>query len=224
MAAALAGLGQAPFRAKQLWRWIYNRGATDFAAMTDLGKPLRGKLTDAFVVERPTVARAQESADGTRKWLLRMADGQEVEAVHIPEDDRGALCVSSQVGCTLTCRFCHTGTQRLARNLEAAEVLGQVMHARDALGEWGVPHAERLFTNIVMMGMGEPLYRGGLADARRRAVSSPPAGFCVTGRPTRAQSYGAVGKGITVSCKKGMLVRRLNADSMGCRCAKKRCT
>jgi 23S rRNA (adenine2503-C2)-methyltransferase len=104
------------------------------------------------------VARALESFDGTRKWLLRLADGQEVEAVHIPEDDRGALCVSSQVGCTLNCRFCHTGTQRLVRNLEPAEIVGQAMLARDALNEWGIPHEDRRFTNIVMMGMGEPLY------------------------------------------------------------------
>ncbi len=191
LAAALAGLGQAPFRAKQLWRWIYNRGATDFAAMTDLGKPLRGKLTDAFVVDRPTVARAQESADGTRKWLLRMADGQEVEAVHIPEDDRGALCVSSQVGCTLTCRFCHTGTQRLARNLEAAEVLGQVMHARDALGEWGVPHAERLFTNIVMMGMGEPLYNYDNV-ARALAIAMDGDGIAISRRRITLSTTGVV--------------------------------
>jgi len=158
LAREMAALGEKPFRAKQLWRWIYKNGVTDFAAMTDLAKPLRDTLDRAYVIERPTIAHAQESADGTRKWLLRLADGHEVETVHIPEDDRGALCVSSQVGCTLTCRFCHTGTQRLVRNLEPAEIIGQAMLARDQLGEWALPHEDRLFTNIVMMGMGEPLY------------------------------------------------------------------
>ena len=158
LAREMAALGEKPFRAKQLWRWIYKNGVTDFAAMTDLAKPLRDTLDRAYVIERPTIAQAQESADGTRKWLLRLADGHEVETVHIPEDDRGALCVSSQVGCTLTCRFCHTGTQRLVRNLEPAEIIGQAMLARDQLGEWALPHEQRLFTNIVMMGMGEPLY------------------------------------------------------------------
>ncbi len=155
---AVLELGESAFRAKQLWHWIYYRGVTDFEAMTNLAKPLRSRLIDRFVIERPTVARAMESVDGTRKWLLRLADGQEVEAVHIPEDDRGALCVSSQVGCTLNCRFCHTGTQRLVRNLDASEIAGQAMLARDALCEWGIPHEDRRFTNIVMMGMGEPLY------------------------------------------------------------------
>ena len=158
LAREMAALGEKPFRAKQLWRWIYKNGVTEFAAMTDLAKPLRDTLDQAYVIERPTIAHAQESADGTRKWLLRLADGHEVETVHIPEDDRGALCVSSQVGCTLTCRFCHTGTQRLVRNLEPAEIIGQAMLARDQLGEWALPHEDRLFTNIVMMGMGEPLY------------------------------------------------------------------
>lgn len=154
----MAALGEKPFRAKQLWRWIYKNGVTDFSSMTDLGKPLRDTLAQAYVVERPEVVRAQASDDGTQKWLIRLTDGNEVETVHIPEADRGALCVSSQVGCTLTCRFCHTGTQRLVRNLEPAEIIGQAMLARDALGEWALPHEDRLFTNIVMMGMGEPLY------------------------------------------------------------------
>ncbi|MEM7446106.1 MAG: 23S rRNA (adenine(2503)-C(2))-methyltransferase RlmN [Pseudomonadota bacterium] len=158
LAAEMTALGEKPFRAKQLWRWIYKNGVTDFSAMTDLAKPLRDTLDQAYVIERPAVVRQQESADGTQKWLIRLADGHEVETVHIPEADRGALCVSSQVGCTLTCRFCHTGTQRLVRNLEPAEIIGQAMLARDALGEWTVPHEDRLFTNIVMMGMGEPLY------------------------------------------------------------------
>jgi 23S rRNA (adenine2503-C2)-methyltransferase len=158
LAAELATIGAAPFRARQLWHWIYHRGATDFAAMTSLAKAFRAQLAERHVVARPEVARAQHSADGTRKWLLRFGDGQEAECVHIPEEDRGTLCVSSQVGCTLTCKFCHTGTQRLVRNLDAAEIVGQVMAARDALGEWPSPQDDRQLTNIVLMGMGEPLY------------------------------------------------------------------
>ena len=156
--AALAELGEPRFRVKQLWHWIYHRGVTDFAAMTSLGKALRETLAERFVIARPSVATAQASSDGTRKWLLRFADRQEAECVHIPEADRGTLCVSSQVGCTLTCRFCHTGTQRLVRNLSAAEIVGQVMAARDDLGEWPTPMSERQISNLVMMGMGEPLY------------------------------------------------------------------
>ncbi len=158
LAAEIAALGEPAFRAKQLWHWIYARGATDFDAMTSLSKAFRARLAERYRVARPEVAVAQDSRDGTRKWLLRLDDGQEVECVHIPEAERGTLCVSSQVGCTLTCRFCHTGTQRLVRNLSAAEILGQVMLARDHFGEWPSPKEDRQLTNIVMMGMGEPLY------------------------------------------------------------------
>jgi 23S rRNA (adenine2503-C2)-methyltransferase len=155
---ALTSVGLEKFRAKQIWSWIYFHGATDFSKMTTLAKPARDKLAEHFTVARPTISQDQKSSDGTRKWLLKMPDGQEVECVHIPETDRGALCVSSQVGCTLTCRFCHTGTQRLVRNLEPAEILMQVLNARDALGEWPSTKDTRLLSNIVMMGMGEPLY------------------------------------------------------------------
>jgi 23S rRNA (adenine2503-C2)-methyltransferase len=158
LGAEMAGLGAAPFRARQLWHWIYHRGSQDFAAMTTLAKSFRAELAERYVLARPAEARALASLDGTRKWLLRFADGQEAECVHIPEEDRGTLCVSSQVGCTLTCKFCHTGTQRLVRNLDAAEIVGQVMVARDALGEWPSPKDDRQLTNVVMMGMGEPLY------------------------------------------------------------------
>jgi 23S rRNA (adenine2503-C2)-methyltransferase len=151
-------LGQPRFRAGQVWHWVYHRGETDFARMSTLSKELRQVLAERFAVTRPGVSRAQQSLDGTQKWLLKLADGQEVECVHIPEEDRGALCVSSQVGCTLTCRFCHTGTQRLVRNLSAGEIVGQVMHARDRLEEWPSPPEGRMLSNIVMMGMGEPLY------------------------------------------------------------------
>ena len=156
--AEITGLGEPAFRARQLWHWVYARGATDFAAMTSLSKDFRARLAGGYRIARPATALAQDSSDGTRKWLLRLEDGQEVECVHIPEAERGTLCVSSQVGCTLTCRFCHTGTQRLVRNLSAAEILGQVMLARDHFGEWPSPKEDRQLTNIVMMGMGEPLY------------------------------------------------------------------
>jgi len=149
---------QAKLRAKQLWHWIYNRGASDFEAMTDIAKAQRPWLAERFAISRPQVVEAQVSSDGTRKWLLRTDDGNEFEMVFIPDADRGTLCVSSQVGCTLNCRFCHTGTMRLVRNLEPSEIVGQVMLARDSLGEWPSQPEGRMLTNIVMMGMGEPLY------------------------------------------------------------------
>ena len=158
LALALAEAGVTGFRVKQIWQWIYHRGATDFAQMTNLSKKVRDDLADRFVLDRPAVTAHQQSTDGTQKWLLRFPDGTEVESVHIPETDRGTLCVSSQVGCTLNCRFCHTGTQRWVRNLGAAEIVGQVMLARDAFGEWPAPEHDRALTNIVLMGMGEPLY------------------------------------------------------------------
>ena len=162
MRAVLADAGlepkQAKLRAKQIWHWIYNRGATEFSAMTDIAKAQHPWLTERFVIGRPEVIEAQVSTDGTRKWLLRSADGQDYEMVFIPDADRGTLCVSSQVGCTLNCRFCHTGTMRLVRNLTAGEIVSQVMLARDALGEWPSQPEGRMLTNIVMMGMGEPLY------------------------------------------------------------------
>ncbi|MEO7815173.1 MAG: 23S rRNA (adenine(2503)-C(2))-methyltransferase RlmN [Sphingomicrobium sp.] len=149
---------QAKLRAKQIWHWIYNRGVGDFTAMTDVGKALQPWLAERFVVTRPQVVEAQVSTDGTRKWLLRTHDGHDFEMVFIPDADRGTLCVSSQVGCTLNCTFCHTGTMKLVRNLDPAEIVGQVMLARDALGEWPSSQEGRMLTNIVMMGMGEPLY------------------------------------------------------------------
>lgn len=164
---------QAKLRAKQVFHWLYHRGVTDFEAMTDIAKTMRPWLAERFVIGRPEIVEAQHSTDGTRKWLLKTADGHEFEMVFIPDADRGTLCVSSQVGCTLNCRFCHTGTMKLVRNLTPGEIVGQVMLARDALGEWpkgsmaGLDDAEdeghytsdgRLLTNIVMMGMGEPLY------------------------------------------------------------------
>ncbi len=149
---------QAKLRAKQIWHWIYNRGASDFAGMSDIAKAQAPWLAERFVISRPEVIEAQVSTDGTRKWLLRTHDGNDYEMVFIPDADRGTLCVSSQVGCTLNCTFCHTGTMRLVRNLEPSEIVGQVMLARDALGEWPSQPEGRMLTNIVMMGMGEPLY------------------------------------------------------------------
>ncbi len=148
----------AKLRAKQIWHWIYNRGATDFSLMTDIARAQQPWLSNRFVIGRPEIVEAQVSTDGTRKWLLRTPDAQDFEMVFIPDADRGTLCVSSQIGCTLNCRFCHTGTMRLVRNLTAGEIVGQVMLARDALGEWPSTQDGRLLTNIVMMGMGEPLY------------------------------------------------------------------
>src|SRR3982751_3838003 len=149
---------QAKLRAKQIWHWIYNRGVTDFENMSDIAKPHRAWFAERFLISRPKVVEAQVSSDGTRKWLLRTHDGHDFEMVFIPDVDRGTLCVSSQVGCTLNCRFCHTGTMQLVRNLEPAEIVGRVMLARDALGEWPSQAEGRMLTNMVMMGMGEPLY------------------------------------------------------------------
>ena len=170
LAAEMAEFGAEPFRAHQLWHWIYHRGATDFATMTSLSKPFREKLSTRYELRRIAISRSLTSIDGTRKWLLRFRDGEEVETVHIPGEDRGTLCVSSQVGCTLTCSFCHTGTQRLVRNLAPEEIVGQVMIARDALGEWPSPQDDRQLTNIVLMGMGEPLYNYGNVAAALKII------------------------------------------------------
>ena len=192
---------EARMRVSQVWHWLYHRGIQSFEEMTNVGKALRGALAEAYSVDRPEVTAEQVSVDGTRKWLLRMPStgphdrGAEIECVYIPDDDRGTLCVSSQVGCTLTCSFCHTGTQRLVRNLSAAEIAAQLVVARDRLGDWPtlgeretaiLPDGGRLVTNIVFMGMGEPLYNldsvvdavevmsdgEGLALSRRRITVS----------------------------------------------------
>ncbi|MEO1154934.1 MAG: 23S rRNA (adenine(2503)-C(2))-methyltransferase RlmN [Pseudomonadota bacterium] len=154
---------QAKMRMGQIWQWIYQKGVRDFAEMTNLSKAYRAELAERFVIAVPEVVSRQVSDDGTRKYLVRIAGGHEVETVYIPEENRGTLCISSQVGCTLTCSFCHTGTQKLVRNLTAGEIIGQVMIARDDLGEWPEPgrapkDETRLLSNIVLMGMGEPLY------------------------------------------------------------------
>jgi 23S rRNA (adenine2503-C2)-methyltransferase len=191
LAAEMAAFGAEPFRARQLWHWIYHRGATDFSVMTSLAKGFRERLRARYELRRPEVTRAQASVDGTRKWLLRFHDGQEVETVHIPESDRGTLCVSSQVGCTLTCSFCHTGTQRLVRNLGAAEIVGQIMVARDALGEWPSPQEDRQLTNIVLMGMGEPLYNFDNVAAAMKIVMDPE-GLAISRRKITLSTAGVV--------------------------------
>jgi 23S rRNA (adenine2503-C2)-methyltransferase len=205
LAAEMDDFGAEPFRARQLWQWIYHRGVSDFAVMTNLAKGFREQLAERYELRRPDVAMAQISTDGTRKWLLRFDDAQEVEAVHIPEADRGTLCVSSQVGCTLTCRFCHTGTQRMVRNLTAAEIVGQIMLAHDALGEWPAPSngagpnearsngmaEDRQLTNIVLMGMGEPLYNFDNIAAAMKIVMDPE-GLAISRRKITLSTAGVV--------------------------------
>ncbi len=152
----LTDLGEKPFRAKQIWNWIYVKGARDFDAMSDVSKDLRQKLKENFSLTRPAISKDNLSFDGTRKWLVKFADGREVESVFIPEESRGTLCISSQVGCTLSCKFCHTGTQTLVRNLEAGEIIAQILIAKDCLEDWNLQN--RKLTNIVFMGMGEPFF------------------------------------------------------------------
>ncbi|TNF18481.1 MAG: 23S rRNA (adenine(2503)-C(2))-methyltransferase RlmN [Rhodobacteraceae bacterium] len=186
---------QAKMRTGQIWQWIYQWGVRDFAAMTNLAKAYRAELEAHFSIELPEVVTKTVSADGTRKYLVRIAGGHEVEVVYIPETDRGTLCISSQVGCTLTCSFCHTGTQKLVRNLTAGEIIGQVMLARDDLGEWpeqGAPKNEtRLLSNIVLMGMGEPLHNfENVRDAMKIAMD--PEGIQLSRRRITLSTSGVV--------------------------------
>jgi 23S rRNA (adenine2503-C2)-methyltransferase len=199
MRDALIAIGtpekQAKMRVGQIWQWIYQWGVRDFDAMTNLAKAYRVLLSEHFVVQVPEVVTKQVSDDGTRKYLVRIAGGHEVEVVYIPEESRGTLCVSSQVGCTLTCSFCHTGTQKLVRNLTASEIIGQVMVARDDLGEWpeiGAPKDEtRLLSNIVLMGMGEPLYNfENVRDAMKIAMD--PEGIQLSRRRITLSTSGVV--------------------------------
>jgi 23S rRNA (adenine2503-C2)-methyltransferase len=200
MAEALARIGtperQLRMRVAQIWHWIYHRGVRDFGAMTNLAKDYRARLAENFVIAVPEVVSRQISADGTRKYLMRIAGGHEVETVYIPEEGRGTLCISSQVGCTLTCSFCHTGTQRLVRNLTAAEIVGQIMVARDDLGEWPKPgeamgERPRLVSNIVLMGMGEPLYNfDNVRDAMKIAMDGE--GIAISRRRITLSTSGVV--------------------------------
>lgn len=198
--AALIGAGtpekQAKMRTGQIWQWLYQKGVRDFDLMTNLSKEYRALLARNFVIELPEVVTRQVSSDGTRKYLVRIAGGHEVEVVYIPETDRGTLCISSQVGCTLTCSFCHTGTQKLVRNLTPGEIIGQVMFARDDLGEWpelgqSNPPTTRLLSNIVLMGMGEPLYNfEGVRDAMKIAMD--PEGIALSRRRITLSTSGVV--------------------------------
>ena len=191
LAIELATLGEKPFRVKQLWHWIYFRGVSEFSAMTTLSKALRVKLAENHIIQRPETVTEQLSKDGTRKWLLKTSDANEVEAVFVPEEDRGALCISSQVGCTLTCSFCHTGTQRLVRNLTASEIVGQMMIARDTYDEWSLPPGRRLLSNIVMMGMGEPLFNYD-AVAKALKIIMDPEGLALSKRRITLSTAGVV--------------------------------
>ncbi len=187
---------QARMRAGQIWQWVYQKGVRDFSAMTNLAKAYRAELEDKFDLTTPEVVSKQVSLDGTRKYLMRIAGGHEVEVVYIPEEDRGTLCISSQVGCTLTCSFCHTGTQKLVRNLTAGEIIGQVMVARDDLDEWPRPgegsgERPRLISNIVLMGMGEPLYNfENVRDAMRIAMDGE--GIAISRRRITLSTSGVV--------------------------------
>ena len=187
---------QSKMRTGQLWQWIYQKGVREFDQMTNLSKEYRTLLTENFVVAIPEVVSKQVSIDGTRKYLVRIAGGHEVETVYIPEKDRGTLCISSQVGCTLTCSFCHTGTQKLVRNLTAGEIIGQVMLARDDLGEWPESgrnplNTARLLSNIVLMGMGEPLYNfENVRDAMKIAMD--PEGIQLSRRRITLSTSGVV--------------------------------
>ncbi|ALG89016.1 MULTISPECIES: 23S rRNA (adenine(2503)-C(2))-methyltransferase RlmN [Actibacterium] len=187
---------QAKMRAGQVWQWIYQKGVREFDVMTNLAKDYRATLAERFVIELPEVVSRHVSSDGTRKYLVRIAGGHEVETVYIPEEGRGTLCVSSQVGCTLTCSFCHTGTQKLVRNLTAGEIVGQIMLARDDLGEWPeigrAPKDEtRLLSNIVLMGMGEPLYNfTSVRDAMKIAMD--PEGISLSRRRITLSTSGVV--------------------------------
>jgi len=183
---------QAKMRVGQIWHWLYFKGVTDFGLMTSLSKAYRAELAEIFTLERPEIVTKQISKDGTRKYLLRIAGGHEVEVVYIPEKNRGTLCVSSQVGCTLTCSFCHTGTQKLVRNLTAGEIVGQILVARDDLNEWdNTPFDKRMLSNIVLMGMGEPLYNfDSVRDAMKIAMD--PEGISISRRRITLSTSGVV--------------------------------
>jgi len=191
LVAAGAPERSAGMRANQVWHWIYHRGARSFADMTTLSKALRVRLAATHEISRGEISRSQTSADGTRKWLLCFARGNEVESVYIPENDRGALCLSTQVGCTLTCAFCHTGTQPLVRNLGPGEIVAQLLVARDVLGEWPSPQGTRLLSNVVVMGMGEPLFNYD-AVAKALTIIMDPEGIAISRRRITLSTAGVV--------------------------------
>ncbi len=210
MRDALIAIGtpekQAKMRVGQIWSWIYWQGVTDFAEMTNLAKPYRALLAEHFDLSRPEIVTRQISSDGTRKYLLRVAGGHEVETVYIPEKNRGTLCISSQIGCTLTCSFCHTGTQKLVRNLSVDEIVGQILVARDDLEEWGKPPEEkRKVSNIVLMGMGEPLYNvDNVRDAMKIAMDGE--GISISRRRITLSTSGVVPEIARVGAEIGCLL------------------
>ena len=197
LAELLVGLGEpearAALRARQLWHWLYHQGARDFASMTTLPAALRARLAERFEIARPQVVDERRSSDGTRKWLLRFADRQEVESVLIPDEGRGALCLSTQVGCSLSCSFCHTGTMPLVRNLRAQEIVSQILSARDALGEWPSPAGARRLSHLVVMGMGEPLLNYA-QTARALRIAMDPDGLAFPRRKITLSTSGVVPK------------------------------
>ena len=197
-------------RASQLWNWMYVNGATDFGAMSNIAKSLRADLAQAFTIGRPEIVSEQVSNDGTRKWLFRLSDGHLVETVYIPEADRGTLCISSQVGCTLTCRFCHTGTQKLVRNLDVAEIVGQFVSARDELQDWPTAASQsntgnRRITNVVMMGMGEPLYNVDNVAAAMNVMSDGD-GLSVSKRRITLSTSGVVPELVSIGEQTGVML------------------
>lgn len=201
LAAYIADAGEKTFRARQLWHWIYCRGATSFAAMTDLPNVFRSKLAERFIVSRPQVSQELVSSDLTRKWALRFTDGQKAETVYIPKGNRGTVCLSSQVGCTLTCRFCHTGTQKLARNLTVSEIIGQFLVVRDSCGAW--PHVaaqNHCLSNVVVMGMGEPLFNYDNVITALKILMDPD-GIALSSRRVTLSTAGVV-----------PMIRRLGKD------------
>lgn len=188
----LSSIGEKSFRAKQIWQWIYAKGETDFLKMTNLSATLREKLKEKYTITRPKVIREQNSTDKTRKWLLRFSDGKEIESVYIPEEDRGAVCISTQVGCAMNCVFCHTGSQGFCRNLSAGEIVSQFMLAKDSYNEWqSEENDQRLLSNIVVMGMGEPLLNFD-NTAKALKIIMDDEGLCVSRRKITISTSGIV--------------------------------
>lgn len=202
--AELAKLGEKPFRAKQIWHWIYHQGESQFANMSNLSKDLRDKLEQNYTISRPKIVTEQISVDKTHKWLLEFADGQRVEMVYIPEEDRGAVCISTQVGCAVGCTFCHTGSQRITRNLTAGEIVGQFMVARDAYKEWPTPANEtRYLSNVVVMGMGEPLHNLENVITALKIISDGD-GLAISKRRVTLSTSGIAPKMVTVAQELGV--------------------
>lgn len=203
LSVQLKRLGEKSFRTQQIWSWVFNKGIQNFSEMSNISKDLQAKLAEYSYIGRPQVSSFLESKDGTKKWLVKFTDGNEAEMVYIPEEDRGTLCISSQIGCVLNCSFCHTGTQRLVRNLEASEIVQQVMLARDYLNEWPSTQENRLISNIVLMGMGEPLYNYDNV-AKGLQIITDDDGIAISRRKITLSTSGVVPQ--ILSCAKDMRV------------------